>query len=107
MNRHIDALFGESIDWSLISTHLPDMLRVALSIKAGKITPSALLRPLAVVLLVLTLDFWLHRANKPVLPTKAGKKDGMGICSPEPLQSAGARLRRLLPRAHAVGHRRQ
>ena len=42
--RHIDALFGESIDWSLISTHLPDMLRVALSIKAGKITPSALLR---------------------------------------------------------------
>ena len=44
--RHIDALFGESIDWSLISTHLPDMLRVALSIKAGKITPSALLRRL-------------------------------------------------------------
>ena len=35
--RHIDALFSESIDWSLISTHLPDMLRVALSIKAGKI----------------------------------------------------------------------
>jgi TnpA family transposase len=44
--RHIDTLFGESIDWSLISTHLPDMLRVALSIKAGKITPSALLRRL-------------------------------------------------------------
>ena len=44
--RHIDALFSESIDWSLISTHLPDMLRVALSIKARKITPSALLRRL-------------------------------------------------------------
>lgn len=43
---HIDKLFGESIDWSLIKTHLPDMLRVALSIKAGKIMPSAILRRL-------------------------------------------------------------
>ncbi len=44
--EHIDALFGESINWSLIKTHLPDMLRIALSIKAGKITPSAILRRL-------------------------------------------------------------
>lgn len=43
---HIDALFSESIDWALIETHLPDLLRVALSVKAGKITPSALLRRL-------------------------------------------------------------
>jgi len=43
---HSDALFSESIDWVLIQTHLPDMLRVALSIKAGRITPSTLLRKL-------------------------------------------------------------
>lgn len=44
--RHIDALFTETIDWPLIETHLPDMLRVALSIKAGKITASTLLHKL-------------------------------------------------------------
>jgi TnpA family transposase len=43
---HLDALFTDTIDWTLIETHLPDMLRVALSIKAGKITPSTLLRRL-------------------------------------------------------------
>ena len=40
-------LFSDSIDWRLIETHLPDMLRVALSIKAGRITPSAILRRLS------------------------------------------------------------
>jgi TnpA family transposase len=44
--QHIDELFSESVDWELISTHLADMLRVALSIKAGKITPSTILRKL-------------------------------------------------------------
>jgi TnpA family transposase len=44
---HIDELFSDSIDWRLIETHLPDMLRVALSIKAGRITPSAILRRLS------------------------------------------------------------
>jgi len=44
---HIDELFTDSIDWHLIETHLPDMLRVALSIKAGRITPSAILRRLS------------------------------------------------------------
>jgi TnpA family transposase len=44
--QHIDALFTDNIDWQLIETHLPDMLRIALSIKAGKITPSTLLRRL-------------------------------------------------------------
>lgn len=41
--RHIDTLFAEAIDWELIHTHLPDMLRVVLSIKAGRLTASTLL----------------------------------------------------------------
>jgi TnpA family transposase len=44
--QHIDQLFSEEIDWDLIATHLPDMLRVVLSIKAGKISPSTILRKL-------------------------------------------------------------
>lgn len=43
---HIDALFTDVIDWDLIATHLPDMLRVALSIKEGRFTPSTILRRL-------------------------------------------------------------
>ena len=44
--RHIETLFAEAIDWELIHTHLPDMLRVVLSIKAGRLTASTLLRKL-------------------------------------------------------------
>jgi TnpA family transposase len=44
--RHIDSLFGDPIAWDLIHTHLPDMLRVVLSIKAGRITASTILRKL-------------------------------------------------------------
>ncbi len=44
--KHIDGLFSDSINWNLIKTHLPDMLRVVLSIKAGKITASTILRRL-------------------------------------------------------------
>jgi TnpA family transposase len=44
---HIDELFSDTIDWELIETHLPDMFRVALSIKAGRITPSTILRKLS------------------------------------------------------------
>jgi TnpA family transposase len=44
---HIDELFTDTIDWNLIATHLPDMLRVALSIKAGRLTPSTILRKLS------------------------------------------------------------
>ncbi|MBK1724955.1 transposase [Thiocystis violacea] len=44
--NHIDELFSDTVDWHLIQTHLPDMLRVALSIKAGQITASTLLRKL-------------------------------------------------------------
>lgn len=44
--KHINSLFNESINWCLIETHMPDMLRIALSIKAGKLTPSDILRRL-------------------------------------------------------------
>jgi TnpA family transposase len=43
---HIGRLFRGSIDWELIARHYPDMLRVVISIKAGKITPSLILRRL-------------------------------------------------------------
>jgi TnpA family transposase len=43
---HIDALFTETADWQLIETHLPDMLRVVLSIKEGRFSPSTVLRRL-------------------------------------------------------------
>jgi len=44
---HIDTLFREQVDWELIRTLLPDMLRVALSVRAGRIMPSTILRRLA------------------------------------------------------------
>ena len=44
--KHLDSLFTETIDWELIENYLPDMLRVALSIKAGKIQASTILRKL-------------------------------------------------------------
>lgn len=43
---NIDFLFSDTVDWAQIETHLPDMLRVVLSIKAGKITAATLLRKL-------------------------------------------------------------
>lgn len=42
--RHIAHLFGETIDWNLIETHWQDLMQVVLSIKAGKVLPSTLLR---------------------------------------------------------------
>jgi TnpA family transposase len=44
--RHIDALFSDVIDRELIERHWQDMMQVALSIQAGKILPSMLLRKL-------------------------------------------------------------
>ena len=44
---HIDSLLTVQADWDLIETMLPDMLRVVLSIKAGTIMPSTILRRLA------------------------------------------------------------
>jgi TnpA family transposase len=44
--EHIDELFSDTIDWQLIETYLPDMLRIAMSIQAGQITASTILRRL-------------------------------------------------------------
>jgi TnpA family transposase len=45
--HHIDELFTkDNINWELIARHLPDMLQIALSIKAGRIAPSTILRKL-------------------------------------------------------------
>ena len=43
---HIDALFTGDIDWDLIATHARDMIQVVLSIQAGRVMPSMLLRKL-------------------------------------------------------------
>ena len=44
--EHIDALFTGEIDWDLIATHGRDMIQVVLSIQAGRVMPSMLLRKL-------------------------------------------------------------
>jgi TnpA family transposase len=44
--HHINSLFTTDIHWELIETLLPDMLRVAVSVKLGCVTPSAILRRL-------------------------------------------------------------
>lgn len=45
--NHIGELFAkDNINWELIARHLPDMLQIALSIKAGRIAPSTILRKL-------------------------------------------------------------
>lgn len=44
--QHIQSLFRGTIDWDLLALHYRDMLRVAVSIKLGKITPSMILRRL-------------------------------------------------------------
>jgi hypothetical protein len=41
--EHIDSVFKETINWTLIETHFSDMLRAALSIKAGRISASTIL----------------------------------------------------------------
>lgn len=45
--QHIDALFSDTIDWALIETHWQDLMQVVLSIQAGKVLPSTLLRKLS------------------------------------------------------------
>ena len=44
---HIDALFTDAINWELIETHWQDLMQVVLSIQAGKVLPSMLLRKLS------------------------------------------------------------
>ena len=49
--RHIDALFGEPgqnvIDWELIATHWRDLMRIAISIREGRLSSTLLLRRLS------------------------------------------------------------
>jgi len=44
--QHIDRLFSETVNWDLIRKHWKDLMQVALSIQAGKISSAALLRKL-------------------------------------------------------------
>ena len=45
--EHIDSLFAaDEVDWKLIETHWPDLMRVALSVRAGRISSVTLLRRL-------------------------------------------------------------
>ena len=44
--KHINRLFGDSVDWNLIERHWQDLMQVALSIYAGKISSATLLRKL-------------------------------------------------------------
>jgi TnpA family transposase len=44
--QHLDRLFDEPINWRLIETLWPDLLRIGMSIKAGKLPPSTILRRL-------------------------------------------------------------
>jgi TnpA family transposase len=44
--NHIDELFTAQVDWDLIATLVPDMMRVAVSIRTGNILPSDILRRL-------------------------------------------------------------
>jgi TnpA family transposase len=44
--QHIDALFTKDIDWDLIARHWQDMMQVVISVQAGRVLPSMLLRKL-------------------------------------------------------------
>jgi TnpA family transposase len=44
--EHIDSLFTAQVDWDLIEVMLPELLRVAVSIRSGVIRPSDILRRL-------------------------------------------------------------
>ena len=43
---HIDALFGEPVNWKLIESHWEDLMKVAISIRQGKLSSVTLLRRL-------------------------------------------------------------
>ena len=46
--KHIDSLFTDTINWTLLEKHWQDLMQVVLSIQAGKVLPSVLLRKLGV-----------------------------------------------------------
>ncbi|MGG0446814.1 Tn3 family transposase [Bacillus mycoides] len=45
--QHINELFTTSVNWNVIEEHYEDMLRVVMSIKAGRIHPSTILNKLS------------------------------------------------------------
>ncbi len=46
--KHIDRLLTQVVDWDLIERYWPDMMQIVLSIQAGKVLPSMLLKKLGV-----------------------------------------------------------
>ena len=54
----VSWLFTGEIDWDLIATHQRDMIQVMLSIQAGRVMPSLLLRKLGTY----SRRSWLYRA---------------------------------------------
>src|SRR5260370_24219882 len=42
-DEHINAFFSGDIDWELIERHVPDLLRIVISMKTGRITASTIL----------------------------------------------------------------
>lgn len=46
VSLHLDGLFTDTIDWKIIEDHFTDMLRIVLSIKAGRVSASTILRKL-------------------------------------------------------------
>ncbi|MBL0717331.1 MAG: Tn3 family transposase, partial [Desulfosarcina sp.] len=46
--KHIDSFFTQTTNWKLIKTHWKDFMQVVLSIQAGKVLPSMLLKKLGV-----------------------------------------------------------
>lgn len=44
--KNIETLFKDSIDWDIIASHYKELFQIVLSINAGKIMPSTLLRKL-------------------------------------------------------------
>src|SRR3546814_19044372 len=63
---HINSLFTEALNWELIERDYPDMLRVAISIKAGRITPSMILRSLGVASRKNKLYFALREPGRAI-----------------------------------------
>ena len=46
-HAHTNELFTETIDWALIETHAKDLLRIAISIKVGRVSASTILKRLS------------------------------------------------------------
>ncbi|SUW56398.1 Transposase and inactivated derivatives, TnpA family [Burkholderia oklahomensis] len=64
--KNFESLFRVSIDWTLIERHFPDMLRVAISIKAGLMTPSTILRRLGSESVKNKLYFAFHELGRVI-----------------------------------------